>query len=116
MNRNQEKYHSTISISNNIYDKIQVNYNKLTFAVEQSNSARFLSLYKTLLNNTRIEVTNNEIKGVSNQSETDKFYVYFQGMKDTENKKIYCKNNNFGFYKRIGISDNSTNYDVIEEW
>ena len=116
VNGNQGKYHSTISIYNNIYDKIQVNNNKLTFAVEQSNSARFLNLYKTALNNTRIEVTNNEIKGVSNQSETDKFYVYFQGMKDTENKKIYCKNNNFGFYKRIGISDNSTNYDVIEEW
>lgn len=110
-------YASVFRIRDIIIDKdIIISENKFNFNIALTRTTRLINLTSSYINNHRIEVSNNSVKGIEEQESNSQFAVFFQDMKDTSPQNVYMKNNNLGFYSNnIGRNNNSTTYNVIEE-
>lgn len=91
--------------------------NKIYFNEPQDSkiSIRLTSLDNSYMNNFSLHILNNNIYSKGIQETNQRFYCYLQNMKDTTSQKIYLKNNNFGMFTKIGLYENLTNYNFVEE-
>ena len=113
----ESEYAMIFNISGGELDKtILIRNNTFNINVAVSSDVteiRFLSLNSLKLNGNEVIIANNNI--VDNLNDTSLFKIFFQSMRDLTPQTVYFSNNNLGNFSRIGLWENSTDYNVEEK-
>ena len=109
------QYSAILGLYDDFYKDININNNIININEKALSALRFISLLDLKMNGYTIYVNNNQINEKDTETQSRRYEIYFQELKDTTPQTVYFSNNNLGTFTDNHYSYNcSTDYNIIK--